>query len=292
MDLCNAINSLKIPNPLKLSLLSMVGTLGGFWLPNLVYYIIWKADWLTKYKIQGPKMPKDALIKKELIENAIGMVTTIPLFAALSAMLFSLGGAKSKSSNSKKAGDKAKTESSDGVGWANLRWSGKSPSILQLYKTVGIAYLLYDAMFYWTHRLLHRKDLFLKIHRVHHQFKTPVGISASYSQFYETMAQIFMWWVPLGLAGWMTGDLHSTTIFWYHIFRWLETVEAHSGYDIPFHPIHFFLLPSGARFHDYHHSHFDGNYGASIIWDRLMGTNKDYLEFLKRNQEKAALLAK
>lgn len=137
-------------------------------------------------------------------------------------------------------------------------------------------------MFYWFHRYLHqREDLYLKIHIVHHKFKTPVGFSSSYAQFYEALGQTIMWWLPLGISGWLTGDLHSSVIYWYHIFRWVETIEAHSGYDLPFHPFNFLLLPAGARFHDFHHSHFDGNYGATIIWDWLMGTNQEYLKYVK-----------
>jgi len=88
-----------------------------------------------------------------------------------------------------------------------------------------------------------------------------------------------MLWLPLGIVGYIGGDLHISVAFWYTIFRWIETVEAHSGYEITFHPVRLLLLPSGAKFHDFHHSHFDGNYGATIIWDKLMGTNKAYLAY-------------
>jgi hypothetical protein len=53
MNLCQDINALKIPNPLKLSLLSVAGTVGGFWVPNLLYYLIWKNNLFLQYKIQG-----------------------------------------------------------------------------------------------------------------------------------------------------------------------------------------------------------------------------------------------
>jgi hypothetical protein len=82
-------------------------------------------------------MPTDALMTKELIENAVGMVTTIPLFGALAALFFSLGGRNKKKQNPnpndlKEASSTpvAKTESDvERVGWANLRWSGKAPAL-------------------------------------------------------------------------------------------------------------------------------------------------------------------
>lgn len=75
------------------------------------------------------------------------------------------------------------------------------------------------------------------------------------------------------------------------MFRWLETVDAHCGYVFPFSP--FAKAPwlfGGARAHDLHHSgkglefveledgslwaNF-GNYGATVIWDKLLGTHRD-----------------
>ena len=55
------------------------------------------------------------------------------------------------------------------------------------------------------------------------------------------------------------------------------TVDAHCGYDLPWSPFSFIPLFGGALMHDYHHSSVFGNYGATVIWDRLMGTElKEY----------------
>lgn len=214
-------------------------------------------------------MPSDALIRKEFIENFKGFFTFIPLFGILFYYVFNIGRFQSKEEKDKE------------TGWAHLRFSGSIPSVTQQITTIGAAYLIYDALFYWSHRILHNPSLFLKIHRIHHRFKTPVGISASYSEAYESLLQTLIWWLPLGAAGYLHKDLHVSTVYWYTIFRWIETVEAHSGYDIWWHPVRLIWITSGARCHDYHHSHFDGNYGATKIWDWLMGTNKDYLEYLR-----------
>ena len=41
---------------------------------------------------------------------------------------------------------------------------------------------------------------------------------------------------PIGLTGTIGGSLHNNVVLAYGVFRWLETVEAHSGYDFPFSP--------------------------------------------------------
>jgi len=260
---------------------SVLATLQAFWGTNFVYYLIWKNGWLKQYKIQN-KDPAGALVKKELTENAIALFTTIPLFGWLFYKLFEIGGTTPPEKNStdpKKTGTR--------YGWANCRFSGLKPRAIDCFWQVGAAYLIYDALFYWFHRTLHRPDLYKAIHIVHHRLKTPIGIASSYSQAYESLGQIIMWWLPLGIVGYLGKDLHIFTVYCYSIWRWIETIDAHSGYDIPYHPVKWFLLPAGARFHDFHHSNFDGNYGATKIWDWLMGTNQDYLEHLKKYGTKA-----
>jgi sterol desaturase/sphingolipid hydroxylase (fatty acid hydroxylase superfamily) len=48
-----------------------------------------------------------------------------------------------------------------------------------------------------------------------------------------------------------------------------ETVDAHSGYRIPFSP---WTYLSGAVNHDLHHSANLGNYGLFGFWDWICGT--------------------
>jgi sterol desaturase/sphingolipid hydroxylase (fatty acid hydroxylase superfamily) len=250
----------------QVAAVSVLASLQAFWGSNLIYYLIWRYNLFRSYKIQEG-MPDSNLIKKELIENILGTATIIPLFSYLAYKLYIKGGKKN--------------QEDENQGWANFRTTGQPPSVLRLIVTVGLAYVFYDTMFYWVHRTLHIPSLYKAIHVTHHKFKIPIGIASSYSQFVESFSQLVMWWIPLGLSGYLTGDLHINSIYWYSVFRWIETVEAHSGYDLPFHPMRLILLPAGSRFHDFHHSHFDGNYGATKIWDWLMGTNKDYFDYLK-----------
>ena len=42
--------------------------------------------------------------------------------------------------------------------------------------------------------------------------------------------------------------------------------DVHTGYDIPFNPLHLIPFYGGARAHDMHHKAFDGNYSSTFTW--------------------------
>ena len=43
----------------------------------------------------------------------------------------------------------------------------------------------------------------------------------------------------------------------------------------------------GARFHDFHHSNFNGNYASIFVWwDWLFGTDKQWKEFCAAEEKK------
>jgi len=172
-------------------------------------------------------------------------------------------------------------------GWSHLRFLGELPTATTLLWQVLVAYLGYDFMFYWSHRFLHQKSVYLQVHKQHHRFRTSIGLASSFQHPLEGAIQMLNWYLPIGFAGWLKGDLHVATLFAYNCFRWIETVDAHSGYSFPWSPFTCIPLFGGAVMHDYHHSgdglqmvkNADGslfadfgNYGASVIWDRLMGT--------------------
>lgn len=168
-------------------------------------------------------------------------------------------------------------------GWSHLRFSGPSPKLWTHFWQVAVAFFGYDAMFYWSHRLMHHKRLYKHCHKIHHQFHTPIGISSSYEHGIEGAVQMLNWYLPIGFAGYLNrgnGGLHISTLFYYHCFRWIETVDAHCGYEFPFSPFHILPFFGGARMHDYHHRAFDGAYGASFFWDRLCGTDSDFFREL------------
>jgi len=48
----------------------------------------------------------------------------------------------------------------------------------------------------------------------------------------------------------------------------------------------FFCFLSGAKFHDFHHYNFTGNYASTFSWwDWLFGTDKQFKEFLAKKAQ-------
>eukprot|EP00916_Digyalum_oweni_P016893 GHVL01027711.1.p1 GENE.GHVL01027711.1~~GHVL01027711.1.p1 ORF type:complete len:262 (-),score=41.10 GHVL01027711.1:64-849(-) len=140
--------------------------------------------------------------------------------------------------------------------------------------------VLEDTWHYFMHRLMHYGPLYKHIHKIHHDFSAPFGFEAEYAHPIETLV--------LGM-GFMIGVLvygnHVTFLWFWVALRLTETIEVHSGYDIalPFNWLHFFPFYGGARFHDFHHQNFIGNYASSFTyWDELFGTDKHYQQKYKK----------
>eukprot|EP00922_Rhytidocystis_sp_ex-Travisia-forbesii_P071402 GHVS01106561.1.p1 GENE.GHVS01106561.1~~GHVS01106561.1.p1 ORF type:complete len:367 (+),score=20.39 GHVS01106561.1:116-1102(+) len=132
-----------------------------------------------------------------------------------------------------------------------------------------------DCYHYFVHRLMHiYPSLYTYVHKFHHRFVTPMGMQAEYAHPIEIMV--------LGV-----GFTLGCTIFCTHFFatwlwmcvRLLETIEAHSGYDISLYGnlLHWLPFFGGPRFHDFHHSNFIGNYASTFTyWDSLFDTDLQY----------------
>ncbi|XP_064397955.1 methylsterol monooxygenase 1-like [Halichondria panicea] len=139
--------------------------------------------------------------------------------------------------------------------------------------------MIEDTWHYFMHRLLHHKRIYKHIHKIHHHHQQPFGLTAEYAHPLET--------VILGM-GFVWGILffgnHVIMEWLWMMARLVESVEVHSGYDFPYlNPMHLIPGYAGARFHDFHHYNFNGNYASSFVWwDWIFGTNKQYLEYIEK----------
>jgi len=133
-----------------------------------------------------------------------------------------------------------------------------------------------DTWHYFLHRALHDKRIYKHIHKVHHHYQSPFGLTAEYAHPAETLI--------LG-AGFFIGILslctHVVMLWAWVTIRLLETIDVHSGYDIPYlNPFHLIPFYAGAKVHDFHHYNFTGNYSSTFTWwDKLFGTDKQYKEY-------------
>ena len=133
-----------------------------------------------------------------------------------------------------------------------------------------LAFVYFDFMYYWAHRLSHEINLFWGGHSVHHQseeYNLTVALRQSSTQILWT----FLFYLPIALTGvdpvvFITAQgINLVYQFWIHtesikkMPRWFEAV---------------FNTPSHHRVHHARNpKYIDKNHGGTlIIWDKLFGT--------------------
>jgi len=138
--------------------------------------------------------------------------------------------------------------------------------------SIAFMIVVHDAYFYWTHRLLHWKPLFRRVHRIHHESINPSPWSAF--SFHPIEAVISFGIIPLIV---FTIPFHVSAVKWFLIYMTVLNVMGHLGYE---------LFPRGftrhwltwwhntSTHHNLHHRRVHCNYSLYFnLWDRVMGTN-------------------
>ncbi|KAL4772568.1 fatty acid hydroxylase superfamily-domain-containing protein [Aspergillus nidulans var. acristatus] len=138
---------------------------------------------------------------------------------------------------------------------------------------VALFFIVEDTYHYWLHRAMHWGPLYRSIHRIHHQYAAPFGLTAEYASPAETFLLGLGTICPPLILGSITGDVHLITVLGWMALRQLQAIDAHSGYDFPWSLRRIIPFWGGADWHDDHHRYFWGNYSSSFThWDILMGT--------------------
>lgn len=120
-----------------------------------------------------------------------------------------------------------------------------------------------STLFYYLHRLFHTSFLYKKIHKIHHELKSPIPISAIYAHPLEHVIVNVM---PIMLGPFIFGSHVAISALWFMVVNF-NTVVSHSGYKI--------YCLDGTD-HDNHHKYFYCNFGI-YLFDWLHGTTeKDF----------------
>ncbi|XP_051775225.1 cholesterol 25-hydroxylase-like protein [Erpetoichthys calabaricus] len=151
------------------------------------------------------------------------------------------------------------------------RLPDKAPSCFCLAFEVVQCLLLFDALYFCCHFLLHRVPyLYQKVHSVHHQYQETFALVAQYSSPWDA--------VILQMTAFSCTALlhcHPLSEMSFHLLNIWLSVEVHSGYDFPWasHRMVPLGLLGGAPFHNLHHQQFKCNYAPYFThWDRLFQT--------------------
>ena len=139
----------------------------------------------------------------------------------------------------------------------------------------ALAVFVNDVGFYWSHRLVHAKPLYFRIHKQHHTYTGTIGFAAEYASPPE---QIVSNQLPT-VGGCLFFGAHPLVFLIWVGCRLQQTYEAHSGYCFYGSYLHKIGLTNSesSAYHDYHHSGNRGNFGA--LWlDWLCGTMDAWLE--------------
>eukprot|EP00995_Heteronema_vittatum_P000273 NODE_1036_length_1085_cov_786.685328_g724_i0.p1 GENE.NODE_1036_length_1085_cov_786.685328_g724_i0~~NODE_1036_length_1085_cov_786.685328_g724_i0.p1 ORF type:complete len:259 (-),score=54.82 NODE_1036_length_1085_cov_786.685328_g724_i0:235-1011(-) len=234
------------PEAIQFVVLTSASSIGAYYIHNFLLLICHYVSFFDRFKIQPRKYPSKTLIFKAILGGFVVWGFT-PLLSYLTYLICKANGMPAVHS--------------------------PTPAPLTGLIHVVLCLLVTDTSFYWSHRMLHHPKLYKHFHKKHHTFIYSAGVASTYASPVENL---FNWaGVTLGPALLAT---HPKVICIYFALRATETVDAHCGYDLPWSPWRYL---SGARPHDFHHSHNVGTYGMFwFTWDRICGTDQAYLKHL------------
>lgn len=138
----------------------------------------------------------------------------------------------------------------------DMSWSGYAGYFLGLL-------FIEEALFYYSHRLLHTKWFYDKVHYWHHRYVEPVALMAISAHPVEHLLSNVL---PLVVGPIVLQTPCRVTKLWIAIAT-VNGILAHCGYHLGF------KVKGGS--HDLHHRFRTGNYGVIGLFDYLHGTRLD-----------------
>jgi Sterol desaturase len=134
--------------------------------------------------------------------------------------------------------------------------------------------LVHDTYFYWTHRLLHTKWLFKKIHTVHHRSVNPTPWAAYAFHPVEALVEslVIFPFITLFPVHYLVFGLFTFQVL-------VMNVIGHLGFEFIPRRLRFSAMGkflTSSTHHNLHHQKTRKNFGYYFtFWDRLMRTLQD-----------------
>ncbi|NBC97266.1 MAG: fatty acid hydroxylase family protein, partial [Deinococcus-Thermus bacterium] len=157
-----------------------------------------------------------------------------------------------------------------------------APSWWSLALSFAAILVLFDAWFYFGHRLLHHPAVF-RFHALHHRAVAPTAWSTDCASVVDTLIEHGFY-----LVVWIVLPAPAAAIFALRLLDQVTGMIGHAGHEhvagrsarAPFPTI-------CTTYHDLHHSQFRYNFGNFFsIWDRLLGTmHPDYDRMVARMED-------
>ena len=199
---------------------------------------------LRKFKIQ-PSMPKKKQIRHEIIYSFF----TVFVFSVVGIVIYFLYI----------------------NGYTTLYVKVSDHGWVYFFLSIGIMLIIHDTYFYWTHRLLHTKWLFKKIHVVHHKSNNPTPLAAYSFHPLEALLESLIA-IPIITIF----PVHVAAFLFFTLMSLIGNVIGHLGYEFFPKKIRtgsFGKLLTFSTHHNLHHQKSNKNYGYYFtIWDTLMKT--------------------
>jgi methylsterol monooxygenase len=151
------------------------------------------------------------------------------------------------------------------------------PPVTVIARDLLVAVVSTELFFFYSHWLLHTPYFYSSVHKIHHEFRSPIALAAAYAHPLEFLVGN----VLSVAAGCILVRSHLVTFWIWAIVAIIGTQYHHCGFRTPLH-IWFDHEPD---FHDYHHEIFVGNYGLLGLLDRIHGTDERW-QAVRQTKEK------
>ncbi|CAG2101436.1 unnamed protein product, partial [Medioppia subpectinata] len=155
-----------------------------------------------------------------------------------------------------------------------------SPNYWRILIHLLICVVIEEMGFYYSHRLLHLNKFYKYIHSKHHHWTVPTAIAASYCHPIEHIISNVL---PIYL-GPMLLNSHLAFLWLWIAIATITSLHTHSGFHLP--------LGLSPQFHNYHHSHFNQNFGVLGIMDKIHKTDKLFRKSKESQRHKWLLTTK